>query len=100
MDKYQIDLLEEIYKVDFFDFSNVSEDKKEILNYLSHNRFIRTKANMKGDKKIYYVITELGKTALDCEKKQKIKTWLPIIISLVSLVVSIFHIVLNALGII
>ena len=81
MNNSQLELLKRIDDAGYFDYSKLNSEEKEILSYLSKCKFIRTKANPDAGRRIYYVITELGKDQLHKSKQNDFRFWLPIIIS-------------------
>lgn len=89
MNKEQIRLLKQINKCGLFDYSNMSANEREVLFYLSEQKFITPCANCNGERPLYK-ITEFGKAELFSLRQSSFKFWIPIIISLVALIKSFF----------
>ena len=89
MNKEQIRLLKHINKCGFFDYSNMSANEREVLFYLSKQKFITACANPNGERPLYK-ITEPGKSELFSLRQNSFKFWIPILISLVALIKSFF----------
>ncbi len=93
MDKNQYQMLKSILKGNTYHIDSVSEEEKSILNFLRNQKYIVQKAENPNKNKIIYVITELGKSKLYEERKDRFRHWIPIVISnlmsLIAIVISI-----------
>lgn len=93
MDKKQYQMLKSILKGNQYYINLVSEEEKSILNFLRDQKYIVQKAENPNKNKIIYVITELGKSKLYEDRKDRFRHWIPIAISnlmsLIAIVISI-----------
>ena len=93
MDKKQYQMLKSIFNGNQYYMDLVSEEEKSILNFLRNQKYIVQKAENPNKDKIIYVITELGKSKLYEDRKDRFRHWLPIVISnllsLIAIVISI-----------
>ena len=95
MDKTQLKLLQRIRDIGSYDYSNSTNEEKQILFYLSECKYIRNKAT--GSANQNYIITELGKSVISTERQEKVKVWFPIVTSIIALVISLVHLIVDLL---
>ena len=99
MNKQQIKLLKEIKKSGSYDYTNLSAEKRETLFYLKSIKYIEPRTNPNGGNQPIYKISEIGKSALHEEQKEKMKFFIPNLLSVIAILISVTNIILSILGV-